>query len=310
MHRRFFTNTAILLILTLILTGCGIAGGKASAEKTGKSGQADQTRFNIVTSFYPVYIATINVTKGIEGVVVTNMTKPQTGCLHDYSLRPDDLKMLERADAFVINGAGMESFLDDVIKQRENLRIITAAADIPLIKDRDGVDNPHVWVSITNEIKCVENIADQLSAVDPAHSAQYIANKNAYTNKLKSLKDELHKELDGLKNKDIITFHEAFPYFAQEFGLNIAAVVEREPGSEPSPKELGGIIDAVEKTGSRALFAEPQYSSKAADAIARETGAKVYSLDPGVTGDSAPDVFNAYLETMWQNGRTLKEALE
>ncbi len=301
MHKRFFTNIAVLLILAFMLTGCGIAGDTASVDKTD---------FNIVTSFYPVYIAAINITRDIPGVAVTNMTKPQTGCLHDYSLKPDDLKTLEQADAFVINGAGMEAFLDDVIKQRKDLRIITAAAGIPLIKDSGGAENPHVWVSITNEITCVDNIADQLSKVDPSHAEQYSANKAAYVDKLKSLKEEMHKELDGLKNRDIITFHEAFPYFAQEFGLNITAVVEREPGSEPSPKELGGIIDAVVETGSKALFAEPQYSSKAAEAIARETGAKVYTLDPVVTGDSAPDAFDAYIGAMRQNGRTLKEALE
>jgi len=309
-NKKILINTAVLLLLVFILTACGRAGDAASAEKPGGIGQARQNVFSIVTSFYPVYIATINITRDIPGVTVTNMTKPQTGCLHDYSLRPDDLKTLEKADAFVINGAGMEAFLDDVIKQRKDLRIITAAAGIPLIKDSDGVENPHVWVSITNEITCVENIADQLSEADPSHAEQYSANKAAYIDKLKSLKEEMHKELDGLKNRDIITFHEAFPYFAQEFTLNIAAVVEREPGSEPSPKELGSIIDAVEKTGTKALFAEPQYSSKAADAIARETGAKVYTLDPVVTGDPAPDAYDAYIKAMRQNGRALKEALE
>lgn len=300
----------LLFALAFMQAGCGRAGDNVSSGKTAGNGQAGQNSFNIVTSFYPVYIATINITRDIPGVSVTNMTKPQTGCLHDYSLRPDDLKTLEQADAFVINGAGMEAFLDDVLKQRKDLRIITAAEGIPLIKDSDGVENPHVWVSITNEIACVENIASQLSDADPSHAGQYSENKASYIEKLKSLKEEMHKELDGLKNRDIVTFHEAFPYFAQEFNLNIAAVVEREPGSEPSPKELGSIIDIVDKTGSKALFAEPQYSSKAADAIARETGAKVYTLDPGVTGDAAPDAFDAYIETMRQNSGTLKEALE
>lgn len=300
----------LLLLPTLLLSGCGKAGGKASPGEQSNGVQAGQADFNIVTSFYPVYIATINITRDIPGVTVTNMTKPQTGCLHDYSLRPDDLKTLEKADIFVINGAGMEAFLDDVIKQRGDLGIITAADGIPLIRDRNGDENPHVWVSITNEIACVRNIAAGLSEADPAHAAQYSANSEAYCRKLDSLKAEMHTELDGLKNRDIITFHEAFPYFAQEFNLNIASVVEREPGTEPSPRELGSIIDMVRETGSRALFAEPQYSSKAADAIARETGAKVYTLDPVVTGDAAPDAYDAYIDAMRQNGLTLEEALK
>ena len=304
-------SAAVLLLLSaLMLTGCARGGETASPGDTAGKAQAGRTSFNIVTSFYPGYFAPINITKDVPDVTVTNMTKPQTGCLHDYSLKPDDLKTLEKADVFVINGAGMESFLDAVIRQRKDLRIITAADGIPLIKDQNGNENPHVWVSITNGITYVNNIAAQLAAADPAHAAQYSANSDAYSKKLDSLKVEMHKELDGLKNRDIVTFHEAFPYFAEEFDLNIAAVVEREPGTEPSPKELGSIIETVKKTGSRALFAEPQYSSKSADAIARETGAKVYTLDPVVTGNATPDAFNAYIETMRQNGLTLKEALK
>ena len=99
--------------------------------------------FRIVTSFYLMYIATINITQGIDGVEVTNMTKPQTGCLHDYQLATGDLKTLEKADAFVINGAGMEAFLDKVVNQQKALKIIDASKDIPLLKDGDE-ENPHV----------------------------------------------------------------------------------------------------------------------------------------------------------------------
>jgi zinc transport system substrate-binding protein len=105
--------TAALLI-AFFITGCGQAAGRAAKSTTPGGNGAG---LNIVTSFYPVYIATINVTRDIPGVTVKNMTKPQTGCLHDYSLRPEDLKTLEKADVFVINGAGMEAFLDDVISK-------------------------------------------------------------------------------------------------------------------------------------------------------------------------------------------------
>jgi zinc transport system substrate-binding protein len=88
------------------------------------------------------------------------------------------------------------------------------------------------------------------------------------------------------------------------------AVIEREPDTEPTPRELGEIIDTVNASGIRALFAEPQYSSKAADAIARETGAKVYSLDPVVTGEAGADSYDAYINAMEKNKQTLLEALK
>ena len=109
---------------------------------------------------------------------------------------------------------------------------------------------------------------------------------------------------------DIVTFHEAFPYFAQEFNLNIIKVIEREPGSEPSPQELEDIIKDVNKLPAKVLFTEPQYSPTAAETIARETGAHIYALDPIVTGEANEQALDAYINTMKQNVLTLKEALK
>ena len=290
----------LLASLCLLLTGCGgtnTAGG-------GKDGS-----FHIVTSFYPMYVATINITQGVDGVTVTNMTKPQTGCLHDYQLMTEDMKTLEKADAFVINGAGMESFLDKVVNQQKNLKIIDASKGIELLKD-DDEENPHVWLSVTDAILQVKNIAEQLKAADPKHADAYEKNAAAYIKKLEALKAEMHAELDTVPNKDIVTFHEAFPYFAKEFGLNIISVVEREPGTEPTPAELQETIDQVKKLPVKVLFTEPQYSPSAAETIARETGAKIYTLDPVVTGEANDEAINAYIDTMKKNMKTLKTALQ
>ena len=290
----------LLASLCLLLTGCGgtnTAGG-------GKDGS-----FHIVTSFYPMYVATINITQGVDGVTVTNMTKPQTGCLHDYQLMTEDMKTLEKADAFVINGAGMESFLDKVVEQQKNLKIIDASKGIELLKD-DDEENPHVWLSVTDAILQVKNIAEQLKAADPKHADAYEKNAAAYIKKLEALKAEMHAELDTVPNKDIVTFHEAFPYFAKEFGLNIISVVEREPGTEPTPAELQATIEQVKKLPVKVLFTEPQYSPSAAETIARETGAKIYTLDPVVTGEANDQALNAYIDTMKKNMETLKTALQ
>ena len=290
----------LLASLCLLLTGCGgtnTAGG-------GKDGS-----FHIVTSFYPMYVATINITQGVDGVTVTNMTKPQTGCLHDYQLMTEDMKTLEKADAFVINGAGMESFLDKVVEQQKNLKIIDASKGIELLKD-DDEENPHVWLSVTDAILQVKNIAEQIKAADPKHADAYEKNAAAYIKKLEALKAEMHAELDTVPNKDIVTFHEAFPYFAKEFGLNIISVVEREPGTEPTPAELQATIEQVKKLPVKVLFTEPQYSPSAAETIARETGAKIYTLDPVVTGEANEQALNAYIDTMKKNMETLKTALQ
>jgi len=294
------TLFCLLIALCLLLTGCGgtnTAGG-------GKDGSV-----HIVTSFYPLYIAPPNITQGIDGVTVTNMTKPQTGCLHDYQLMTEDMKTLEKADAFVINGAGMESFLDKVIKQQKSLKVIDASKGIDLLKDGDE-ENPHVWLSVTDAIAQVKNIAEQLKAADPKHADAYEKNAAAYIKKLEALKTEMHAALDTVPNKDIVTFHEAFPYFAKEFGLNIISVVEREPGTEPTPAELQETIEQVKALPVKVLFTEPQYSPSAAETIARETGAKIYTLDPIVTGEANEQALNAYIDTMKKNMETLKTALQ
>ena len=291
----------LLLVLSIALVGCG--GANQTAEK--KTAEP----FRIVTSFYPMYVATINITDGVDGVEVYNMTKPQTGCLHDYQLMTDDMKTLEKADAFVINGAGMEDFMDKVTEQQKKLKVIDASRGIELIHDEEG-DNPHVWLSVTDAIAQTRNIADQLKEADPAHAAQYEKNAAAYIEKLTSLKSEMHAALDNVPHKDIVTFHEAFPYFAKEFNLNIIGVVEREPGTEPTPTELQETIEQVNALPSKVLFTEPQYSPAAAETIARETGAKIYTLDPVVTGEANDEAINAYIDTMKKNMETLKTALQ
>ena len=301
MKRFKYVLMLAVLMLSLLLSGCG--GQEAQKDKGGD--------FVIVTSFYPIYVDVLNITNGVEGVKVVNMTKPQTGCLHDYQLTTEDLKTLESADAFVVNGAGMESFLDKVTSQQKNLKIIDASKSdkINLLKDGEEA-NPHVWLSVTYAIEQVKAITSQLCEADPKHDKQYKDNAMAYVEKLINLREEMHGELDNLPHKEIVTFHEAFPYLAKEFKLKIVSVVEREPGTEPTPKELEELIAQVKALPVKVLFTEPQYSPVAAETIARETGARLYKLDPVVTGEATPEAKDAYLNAMRDNMKVLKEALQ
>ncbi|MCL6559426.1 MAG: metal ABC transporter substrate-binding protein [Firmicutes bacterium] len=298
---------ATLLIIAVLLAAVVIFLPACQGQTPPPGKRTTSKTLTIATSFYPMYIATANIAGDVPGVKVLNITQPSTGCLHDYQLKPDDLKTLSEAQIFVVNGAGMESFMEKVVEQQPDLKIVDASKGIPLIKgDGEEGDNPHVWVSISDAIQQVKNIGLQLAALDPDHAAQYSANTTAYADKLEALRARMHQALDGAKKRDIVTFHEAFPYFAREFNLNIVAVIEREPGSEPSAAELADTIATVKKSKIKALFAEPQYPAKAAETIARETGAKVFILDPVVTGPMEPD---AYLKIMESNMKILEEAL-
>jgi len=290
-----------LLLLLLFCTGC------QSRPTVSTSSSSPASELTIITSFYPMQIMAMNITRDVPGVKVINLTKPITGCLHDYQMTPDDVITLNRGQIFIVNGADMESFLSKVVTQLPQLKIIEASRGLQLLPGSgDSAANPHVWVSVSGAIQEVQNISEQLAQLDPARADQYHSNAAAYIAQLSALRDRMHQQLDSLPNRNIVTFHEAFPYFAQEFNLNIISVVEREPGSEPSAAELSVAIQQIRQANVKAIFAEPQYPTKAAEAIARETGARVYTLDPAVTGPVAAD---AYIKIMEANLQVLREAL-
>lgn len=289
-----------LIVVAYIFTGCN--------NKAVKNIGSDD-HIKIVTSFYPIYLHVINITKGIEGIEVINMTRPQTGCLHDYQLTPNDLKTLEEADIFIINGGGMEAFMDKVISQLPALTVVNASENINLLENDDHEYNPHVWVSISGAMAQVEEITNQLANIDPSKEKSYQENGRVYIEKLDQLAKEMHAKLDPLTNKNIVTFHEAFPYFAKEFDLHIISTILKEPGTEPSAKELAQTIEMIQNFDAKGIFVEPQYSSKAADVISKSTNVKIYTLDPVVTGEATLDQEDAYIIKMKENLKTLEEAL-
>ena len=272
----------------------------------------------VVTSFYPIYLFTLNLLDGVEGVTVRNLAAPDTGCLHDYQLQTGDMKTLAEADVFLINGAGMESYLDSVFDAFPNLPVTDASRGVTLMEaDMTGLSlgtadtlfNAHIWLDPGNAALMVMNLSDGLARAFPDHAATIAANRDAYIDRLDTLDATLRESLAALASRDIVTFHEAFPYFARAYGLNVAAVVNREPGDSLSPAVLGELVLLIRDLGLPPLFVEPQYDDLAARTLARETGAAVYMLDPIVTGPVEDVPLTYYEDMMLENMRVLTEAL-
>lgn len=259
----------------------------------------------VVTSFYPVYVAAINVAEGVEGTEVHNLAAPHVGCLHDYQLTTADARKLSEARLFLANGAGMETFLDKVRAQNANLEIVDTSKGITLIES-----NPHFWVSPPLAAQQVDNIARALASADPVNAARYMANAAAYNAKLADLSLRMKSGLAASRGAPVVALHDALPYFARDFGLDVVGVLERESGHDPSAKELAATIDLVRAKNVKVIIAEPQYSDKAAQTVARETVAKVCQFDPVATGPSDPRrARGAYLRAMENNLDVLREAL-
>ena len=290
----------MLVLLLLPLAGCGAAAEEVS----------------VMATFYPVYILAENVLANVEGVTLSSMTPPSTGCLHDYQLLTSDMRALAKAQALLINGAGMEAFLPDVESQFPNLRVIDCSQGVALMEEEaaegdhhehdHGEYNAHIWLAPENAVQMVKNLRDGLSALLPEKTDQISANAEAYIERLLALDAELRAAIEPLPRKQIVTFHEAFPYFARAFGLEVAAVVALEPDEPISPRMLAAVIEQVKQAGCPPLFSEPQYENTALRTVAAETGAPVYELDPLVTGDGE---LTAYEDVMRKNLSVLIEAL-
>ena len=275
----------------------------------------------VVTSFYPIWLLALNLADGIDSLEVRNLAAPDTGCLHDYQLQTTDMKVLSGADLFLVNGAGMESYLNMVFSSFPDLQVAEASKGIPLLTGvealsignvEDGEEeqaNAHVWLSAANAAKMAENMAEAMATKFPEKEGLIRENCGKLVARLESLDQELKEGLSSLSSREIVTFHEAFPYFAEAYNLQVVAVVNREPGETLTPAQLAHLTEVIKDLGNPPLFVEPQYEDLSARALAAETGAPVYTLDPVVTGPESNVPLDYYETVMRQNMETLRMAL-
>ncbi len=262
-------------------------------------------KIKITATFYPLYIMLLNITDGAPDVELALLAPANTGCLHDYQLTTKDMRAISSSSILVANGAGMEDFLDKALELKKDSLII-ASEGFNLVNE-----NPHIWVSLTGASYETQKICDGLCRLNEKNAEIYKANTKSYLERIDELSKKMHSELNQFANSKIVTFHEAFPYFAAEFNFDLSAVLETEEGEEPSAKELYSLVNFVKDTVSKnqkiALFAENSFSQGAAQILSSETGLKLRVLDPCVTGNLEKD---AYLKAMEKNLEVLKEALQ
>ncbi len=268
-------------------------------------------------SFYPVYIFTINLTDGIDGVAVQCVAEQNTGCLHDYTVTAKDAKLLSDCDAFVINGAGMEGFVEDLYDTVENLKVIDSSSGVDVLcrheengeehhdehHDHDHSGNSHIWMSVKNAVKQVENICSGLIKIMPEYESEILNNKDEYIARLQSLEVEIEEVNSLISGKKVVAFHDAYEYLAIDTGFDIYTTIESDEGAEPSAKELALLTEKIKENNISALLIEPQYEGSAADIIKNETGAQIYILNPVTSG---PKEKTAYEDIMRSNLEILK----
>jgi len=204
---------------------------------------------------------------------------------HTYEPTPAQLQMLSNARLLVLNGVGLEFWADKVIAAVGNLNlvVVTTAQGLPILGggDQDEAQgNPHVWLHPLHAAHQVEAIRDALIKADPEGADAYRRNAARYLDELTQLDVYIKGEVATFSSKDFVAFHSAWVYFAKRYGLREAAVIERSPGREPSPDEIAAVVRTAKAIKAKAIFAEHQFPTKAAEVIAAESGARVLILDP------------------------------
>lgn len=294
--RRYIKYIVAIVIIIIIIASIVIANNQKNNKET-----ADE-KFKIVTSFYPIYIMTVNITEGAQNIDLVNMTDTNVGCIHNYTLTTADMKKVENADVFIENGLGLENFIDKITKANKNLEIVDSSENlINLIKDEDET-NPHIWTSISNYIVQVENITKALKEKNPENAEIYEENSKKYIQELTDLKLKYDNELN-LKGQTAVTLNESFAYFGRDIGLNLTTIHTSHEESAISAETLKNVIDTMKQTGSKIIIIDQEDDIKNAQTIANETGAKIYCLNSGTTGGISK---GAYISSMKSNLEALK----
>lgn len=192
----------ILLLIVIIL---GLVIGIVYKNNTNKE-EKESGKFKIVTTFYPVYIMTSNITEGAQNIELVNMTDVNVGCLHDYTLSTADMKKIESSDVIIQNGLGLEDFMDKILSTYSDIKVIDASKRISNKIEENGNLNTHIWTSISNYLLQVEQITDELRNLNPENESIYQENANKYKEKLKEVQNKYDLELDNLKRKKSCLF--------------------------------------------------------------------------------------------------------
>lgn len=296
------------VVLLVALVGTAITIGILRQQNTSNSG-----KLSITASYYPLYDFARNI--GGDKVNVTNIT-PAGSEPHDYEPTPQQLVTAQKSAVFIYNGASMEQwankFLPDythtVIKASDGIALKQGIAEDGA--PQPGTTDPHFWLDPVLAQQIVQNILAGLTKADPANASYYAHNALVYSTKLAALDTQFKSGLATCKQRTVITSHAAFSYLADRYNLNVVSIAGITPDAEPSAAKLAELSNLVRQNHISYVFFESLASSKLADTIAAETGAKTAVFDPieGLT-QSAQQQGKNYISVQQQNLQNLRTAL-
>jgi manganese/iron transport system substrate-binding protein len=291
-----------LLLVTILVAACG--GPGATPAPSGDT-------LKVVTT--TTVLADLVRQVGGTRVDVVSLV-PKGGEVHTFDPTPTDVKRVAGAHLLFANGLHLDDWLTALAQDAgTDATVVRLGEDLPgvtyLAGDGGEAPNPHVWLDADYAAGYVDRIEAALTEADPAGAAGYAAAAEAYRARLESLDAEIAARLGELPSTSrvVVSYHDAFPYFAAAYGLTVAGSIVDAPGQDPSAGEIADLVATIRSTGAKAILAEAQFNPRLAEAIAAETDAIVVTdLYSDSVGDAPADTYEGLMR--WNTDR-LVEAL-
>jgi ABC-type Zn uptake system ZnuABC Zn-binding protein ZnuA len=285
-------SLSALALIAALLAACAASG--PSAPPSGASVHVVAT-----TTIFADFVQNVG-----GGLVTVSSLVPKGGEVHTFDPAPSDAVALADADLVVMNGLGLDDWLLPLAQNagRPGLPVLKLAEDLPgvelLADEEEGGDNPHLWLDVSYARKYVEKIRAELVRIDPGHQAEYEANAAAYDAELANLDDYVRAQLATIPAdaRRVVVFHDAFPYFARAYDVQVVGVVVEAPGQDPSAGEIASLIEAIRESDVKLILSEVQFPDQLVQQLAADTGATVEAdLYTDTLGDPPLDSYDAMM---------------
>ncbi len=269
----------------------------------------------VCASFPPVYALSAPILTGVPGITLKCLVQPQDGCLRNYELSDWDGAIFSSADAVILSGRGLESFESQISEGK--LAAISAAQGLTLLKngavaaegdepDHFEAENPWAYLSVAKAREMCSVIAVGMIALDPDYEAQYEDNFAHFDAELEALEGRMEEKLIAAPERSVAVAHEGLFYLTDELGLDVAAVVKREPGSELIGNDLQQALAFLKASGAKVVLLETQAPKALRDAL---TGAGYALALIDTLSTHAPGALDDYIVTMDKNAQAVADAL-
>ena len=294
-----------IIAITLVIP---LSSYAVLATDSSKASETSNLQLTVITSFYPLFEFSKQIAqdKADVSLLVPIGIEP-----HDWEPTIQDVQRMQKADLIVINGIGFEEWVHDLEETNYQGKIVDTSKGIvtkhneiiEIDEDYHGLNDPHIWLNPVLVKIQVQNIADSFSKADPTNEKLYQNNAALYIKELDKLDSKIRNELSDCRT-DFIAFHDAFSYFAEEYGLTQHTIMTNTPHGEPTAKTLENVIRTAKEMNVKIIFTEETVDSRTSEVIAAEIDGKILPLSPIEVGNE-----NSYIQRMTQNLENLKEAL-